>query len=29
MIKIKLSDPAELEGLMDADAYQEFTEEEV
>jgi len=28
MIKIKLSDPAELEGLMDADAYQEFIEEE-
>jgi glycine cleavage system H protein len=29
MIKIKLSDQAELEGLMDADAYQEFIEEEV
>lgn len=28
MIKIKLSDPAELEGLKDADAYQEFIEEE-
>ncbi|HEY7745208.1 MAG TPA: glycine cleavage system protein GcvH [Desulfuromonadales bacterium] len=28
MIKIKLSDAAELEGLMDADAYQEFIEEE-
>ena len=28
MIKIKLSDPAELEELMDADAYQEFVEEE-
>jgi len=28
MIKIKLSDSAELDGLMDADAYQEFIEEE-
>jgi len=28
MIKIKLADAAELEGLMDADAYQEFVEEE-
>jgi glycine cleavage system H protein len=28
MIKVKLSDAAELEGLMDADAYQEFIEEE-
>jgi len=28
MIKIKLSDAAELEGLMDADAYQEFIEKE-
>jgi glycine cleavage system H protein len=29
MIKIKLSAPAELAELMDADAYQEFIEEEV
>ena len=28
MIKIKPSDPAELKELMDADAYQEFIEEE-
>jgi glycine cleavage system H protein len=29
MIKIKLSAPAELAELLDADAYQEFIEEEV
>lgn len=28
MIKIKLEDPAELDALMDADAYQEFLESE-
>ena len=28
MIKIRLSDTAELDGLLDADAYKEFVEEE-
>ncbi len=28
LIKIKLSDPSELDELMDADAYQEFIEED-
>ena len=28
MIKIKLSKPAELDGLLDADAYQSFVEEQ-
>lgn len=28
MIKIRLSDPAEVDGLMDADAYQAFLAEE-
>jgi len=28
LIKIKLSDPSELDDLMDADAYQEFIEQE-
>ncbi|MEJ2201259.1 MAG: glycine cleavage system protein GcvH [Desulfuromonadaceae bacterium] len=28
MVKVKLSDEAELNDLMDADAYQEFVEEE-
>jgi len=28
MIKVKLSDTAELDGLMDAEAYQEFVEEQ-
>ena len=28
MIKIKLSDPSELEDLLDADGYREFTEED-
>jgi len=28
MIKVKLADTAELGGLMDADAYQEFVEEQ-
>lgn len=28
MIKIKLEDPSELDALMDADAYQEFLENE-
>ena len=28
MIKIKLSNPAELDGLLDADAYQSFVEEQ-
>lgn len=28
MVKIRLSDPAELDDLLDADAYRELTEEE-
>jgi len=28
MIRIKVSDPSDLEGLMDAEAYQEFIEKE-
>ncbi len=28
MVKIKLSDPSELDDLLDADAYREFVEEE-
>ncbi len=28
IVRIKLSDPSELKGLMDADAYQTFVEEE-
>jgi glycine cleavage system H protein len=28
MIKIKVADPAEIKDLLDADAYQEFVNEE-